>query len=289
MTTGPSWRWERVNPEGLKPVGGRPPLGEYLSSLWRRRHFIVADSRARVSSTGRQMFLGQAWLVLKPVLEAAVYMIIFGLVLKQNRGIENFLGYLVIGVFLFQYTTRSLTSGGTAVINGKSLIHAFSFPRASLPIAVVIRETISMFPVLLAMVALILVIPPGAKVSTLWFLFPLVFILQFIFNFGIAMIAARLVAYARDVTHLLNLMARFWFYGSAVFFSYDRFIDSPTMLTFIQLNPLFMVLDMSRDLLLYERLPEITSWLKLSGWAAASFLIGLIFFWRGEETYGRDS
>src|SRR5690625_2189286 len=166
MTTGPSWRWERVNPEGLKPVGGRPPLGECLSSLGRRRHFIVADSRARVSSTGRQMFLGQAWLVLKPVLEASVYMIIFGLVLKQNRGIENFLGYLVIGVFLFQYTTRSLTSGGTAVINGKSLIHAFSFPRVSLPIAVVIRETISMFPVLLAMVALFLLIPPGANVSS---------------------------------------------------------------------------------------------------------------------------
>src|SRR5690625_5302733 len=285
MTTGPSWRWERVNPEGLKPVGGRPPLGEYLSSLWRRRHFIVADSRARVSSTGRQMFLGQAWLVLKPVLEAAVYMIIFGLVLKQNRGIENFLGYLVIGVFLFQYTTRSLTSGGTAVINGKSLIHAFSFPRASLPIAVVIRETISMFPVLLAMDALILVIPPGAKVSTLWFLFPLVFILQFIFNFGIAMIAARLVSYARDVTPLLSLMARLWCYGSAVFVSSVGYFDSRTMLSFIQLGSLLMVLDMSRDLSLYARLHVVTSWLKLSGWAGSSFLIGLIFFWRGEEIY----
>src|SRR5699024_3524463 len=202
MSSGPTWRWERVNPEGLKPVGGRPPLKQYVRSLWRRRHFIVADSRARVSSSGRQMLLGQAWLILKPVLEAGVYLIIFGLILKSSRGIDNFLGYLVVGVFLFQYTTRSLTTGGTAVITGRSLIHAFSFPRAALPIAVVIRETLSMFPVLAAMVVLILVMPPGAELSWLWLLFPLVFLLQLVFNFGVAMIASRLVAHTRDVTHL---------------------------------------------------------------------------------------
>jgi len=289
MSSGPTWRWERVNPEGLKPVGGRPPLKQYVRSLWRRRHFIVADSRARVSSSGRQMLLGQAWLILKPVLEAGVYLIIFGLILKSSRGIDNFLGYLVVGVFLFQYTTRSLTTGGTAVITGRSLIHAFSFPRAALPIAVVIRETLSMFPVLAAMVVLILVMPPGAELSWLWLLFPLVFLLQLVFNFGVAMIASRLVAHTRDVTHLLNLFARFWFYGSAVFFSYERFIDSPAFLTFIKLNPLFVVLDMSRDLLLYARLPAAQSWVQLACWAVVMFVVGLVFFWRGEESYGRDS
>lgn len=272
----------------LKTVGRRPTLGNYLLDLWKRRHFILADSRARVASGSQQMALGQLWLVLKPVLDAFVYLVIFGFLLKTDRGIENFLGYLVIGVFMFQYTARSLSQGGNSIMGGKSLIHAFTFPRAALPISAVVRETISMLPVLGAMAALLLLLPPGADFSWRWALFPLVFLLQMIFNLGIALIAARLVSYLRDMTHIISFLSRFWLYGSAVFFSVNRFDDMPAVVAAMKINPTFIVLDITRDLLLYASTPSLNSWILLATWAALTLLFGFVFFWRGEEKYGRS-
>lgn len=279
--------FEIVRSEILKPVSVRTGLSTYLRELYERRHFIIADSRARVASRGKQMVLGQAWLVLKPLLDAAVYLVIFGLILKTSRGIENFLGYLVIGVFLFQFTTRCLSQGANAIVGGRALIHAFRFPRAALPAAVVVRETISMLPVLATMVLLIVVIPPGAIISWRWVLFPIIFLLQLLFNFGIAFIAARLVARLRDLTHLISLISRFWFYSSAVFFSIDRFASVPLVMKVMKVNPLFVILDMSRDVLIYARTPTLASWALLIGWSVVTLVIGFIFFWRGEERYGR--
>lgn len=279
---------EAVSLLGLKPVGRRPDLGNYLAALWKRRHFILADSRARVASGSQQMVLGQTWLVLKPVLDAAVYFVIFGLLLRTDRGIDNFLGYLVIGVFMFQFTSRCLLQGGSSITGGKSLIHAFTFPRAALPIAAVVRETLSMIPVLIAMALLLIAMPPGADLNWRWALFPLVFALQLIFNMGIAFFAARLVAHVRDMTHILSLVSRFWLYGSAVFFTVDRFRDLPEVVAVMKVNPTFIVLDMTRDLLLYATTPTPLSWLLLSCWAFVSVAAGFVFFWRGEEKYGRN-
>lgn len=279
--------FEIVRGEVLEPVAVRTDLRTYIRELYERRHFILADSRARVASRGRQMVLGQAWLVLKPLLDAAVYLAVFGLILKTSRGIENFLGYLIIGVFLFQFTTRSLSQGANAIVGGRALIQAFRFPRAALPTAVVVRELISMLPVLATMIVLIVVIPPSATITWRWALFPVIFLLQLLFNFGIAFIAARLVARVRDLTHLISLVSRFWFYSSAVFFSVDRFASVPYAMQVMKLNPLFVVLDMSRDVLIYGRTPTLMSWALLIGWSVLTLAGGFIFFWRGEESYGR--
>lgn len=281
-------RVESVSLDGLRPVGRRPSLATYLSKLWDRRHFIVADSQARVSSSTRQLVLGNLWLVLKPVLDGTVYLLIFGILLQTNRGIENFIGYLLIGVFMFSFTARCLNSGASSVAAGRNLIRSFSFPRVSLPIATVLRETLNTVPGILAMMVLIIAIPPHAEITWRWALFPGVLALQIVFNLGIAMVAARVVAKVRDLTNVISFLTRFWLYGSAVFFSYDRFVDHPTILALMQVNPLFIVLDMTRDLLLYGQTPAVSSWLILGAWAIGALVVGLVVFWRGEESYGRD-
>src|SRR5690625_5096855 len=129
MANQPKLTFEIVRGEVLEPVSVRTDLATYIRELYERRHFILADSRARVASRGRQMILGQAWLVLKPMLDAGVYLIVFGLVLQTSRGIDFFLGYLIIGVFLFQFTARSLSQGANSLVDGRALIRAFRFPR----------------------------------------------------------------------------------------------------------------------------------------------------------------
>ena len=283
-----SRRHEVVGSWALKPVGRRPTLLAYARALHQRRHFIWADARSRAFSGNHGTFLGNVWLVVRPLLDGFTYFVIFGLLLQTSRGIDNYIGYLLIGIFLFQYTGRSLTSGASAVIGGRNMIRAFNFPRASLPISVVLREAIGMLPVLATMTVLVLAIPPHAKVTWQWSFFPAIFALQTIFNLGVAFFAARATARVPDLKNVLGFVSRFWLYGSAVMFSFDRFVDHPEILAILELNPAFIVLDMARDVLLYAATPALTSWIVLSLWAFGTAILGFLYFWRAEERYGRE-
>lgn len=272
----------------LKPVGKRAGLKTYIDHLAKRRHFIWADSRSRAFSGYRNTILGNLWLILMPVLDGLFYYIIFGLLLQISRDMENYIGYLLIGIFMFQYTSRSLNSGATAVTGARSMIRAFTFPRASLPIAVVTRETVSMLPVVLTMAALILTLPPRTAVSWHWIIFPAILGFHGLFNLGIAFFAARSTARIPDLRHLISFLTRFWRYGSAVMFPLDRYINDSTILAILELNPLFVIIDMYRQVLLNGEVPPIHSWLLLAAWSLGTALLGFLYFWRAEEQYGRE-
>ncbi|ARK04623.1 phosphate ABC transporter permease [Cellulosimicrobium sp. TH-20] len=287
LFAGPPSTTEVVSAGRLTRVGARPPLGVYLGQLWNRRHFLWAEARAKVTSGTRENLLGTVWLVLKPVLDGLTYFLIFGLLLKSSRGIDNFIGYLIVGVFLFSFTTKAVTGGANSIRNGRNLIRAFSFPRASLPISVILRGMLDMIPVLGAMVVLLAVMPPAEVFTWRVVLVPGVLALQVLFTTGLALLLARCVAVVPDLNQLISFGMRLWLYGSAVFFSYDQFIDHPTALALMEANPMFMVLSMVRDCLLYGVTPALSSWLGLGAWAVGTLVVGFLFFYHGEESYGR--
>jgi teichoic acid transport system permease protein len=53
--------------DDLREMGVRPPIREYLRLLWRRRHFLGAESKAKATSDTQDTYLGNVWLVLNPI------------------------------------------------------------------------------------------------------------------------------------------------------------------------------------------------------------------------------
>ena len=51
---------------GLKQSGKRPPLSQYGSVLWQRRHFITGYATAKNRSLYSNARLGQLWQLLTP-------------------------------------------------------------------------------------------------------------------------------------------------------------------------------------------------------------------------------
>lgn len=278
-----------VSPEqlaALAPVGKRLPLLQYSQELWHRRSFIWADARAKALGSQRGTILGNVWLVVKPMLDASVFFVMFGLVLQTSRGIENFIGYLIIGVSLFPPLQRALTGGGQVIQNGRNLIRGFSFPRAALPISYTLRTALDTLPPLAAVLILIVILPPRALPNWLWLLVAPVFILQNIIGLGFTFFAARITASLPDMRNIWPFITQFWFYGSGVFFSYDRFIDHPAVLRMMDVNPGYLVLTMYRNCLLYQTAPDARSWILLCSWAFGTAILGYVFFWVKEESYG---
>ncbi|MHA7178314.1 ABC transporter permease [Arthrobacter sp. Sr24] len=272
----------------LSRVGARPSFLDYLVQLWDFRNFIIYDARARVKSGTRRDKLGSAWLILNPVFNGLTYFVIFGLLLGTGNGIPNFIGYLTIGIFMFQMTSGAITGGARSIQQNRALVQGFTFPRAALPLGVNIREAMVNVPLIIAMLLLVLVIPPTEPITWRWLLIFPVLALQFIFNLGVGLILARVISRVNDVTHLLPFALRAMMYVSAIFFSYERFIDKPILLNVMQANPMFIIIDITRDSILYGITPSLQSWAILTAWSLAALIIGIIYFWKGEESYVRD-
>lgn len=278
----------RVDGAGLARVGARPSLGRYIASLWDFRSFILFDSRSRIAGATSTNVLGRVWMVLNPILDGAAYFLVFGLILQAGRNIENFIGYLVVGVFLFRYTSQAIANGSRSISANLSIVRAFRFPRATLPIATNLRELLLFLPTLAVMVVLVLAIPPLEHITWRWLLLVPLLAVQTLFNLGLSLLLARVVARWADFANLITFGTRIWLYLSAVFFSVDRFENHPALLTAMHLNPMYCVLDIARQSLLYATDADPMRWIVLLAWTVVLLVVGTLVFWSAEETYGEE-
>ncbi|WP_347754295.1 ABC transporter permease [Agrococcus sp. ProA11] len=272
----------------LRRVGTRPPLREYFTELFDRRHFIWAAARGEAVTRYSNERLGVAWYVLRPLLDAAFYGVIFGVILQVTRGVDNFVAFIIIGVFMFQLSSRAIIAGVTLIRSSKAMIRAFAFPRAALGISMVLRDLMSSMPAIVLMFVLIMAIPPHEAPNVAWSLFPLILALQLTLSLGFALFFGWLGARMPDLAQAMSFVSRLLMYASAVIFPIERFVDHPTILAIIQANPIYVVLNMYRMTLMDGRVPPVENWIQLAAWAVGALVVGFFLFWSDEERYGRE-
>lgn len=271
---------------GLHRVGARPSLGSYLKQTWERRDFIFAMAQSRLRAQLEGNRLGIGWLLLQPVLNAAIYGAIFGVLQKVSNPL-SYAAHVVIGVFLFGFFSSCLTRGAKSITGNQNLVQSLAFPRLTLPLAEVVQQLLSLLPA----IALLLVILPflGHWPTLEWLLIIPLLALFTLFNAGIAMIAARLTVHVRDLTQLLPFISRILFYTSGVLFNVSQVFDkNPWAVRLFDFHPIYQVLQLGRSLLMGEQLTDQNYWWYFSAWAVLTFAVGLVFFWSAEERYGRD-
>ncbi|NUW47037.1 ABC transporter permease [Nonomuraea rhodomycinica] len=279
---------------GLRRAIARPRFPVYVRQLWERRHFILTYATSRNVSKYSSSALGQLWQVLTPLLNAAIYYVMFGLVLGGKGHIHNYPAFLLTGMFVFTYTQRSVTAGAKSISGNLSLIRALHFPRASLPLAYTIQElqqlAISMG------VLLVIVLITGEPIALTWLLVPVVLLLQTLFNVGAGLVMARLGASMRDLNQLLPFITRTWLYASGVFFSIQEKVVGTAHLpqsvadVMYYANPAASYIEAMRDILITSdggHTPPDSVWISCVFWAVFALCFGFWYFWRAEERYGR--
>jgi teichoic acid transport system permease protein len=311
----------------LRPAAQRPPIPKYLRQLWHRWSFILAFATARNIAMYTEARLGQLWQVLTPLLNVAVYWLIFGLILNTSKGIPDFISFLVVGVFVFNFTQRAFISTSTVITSSLPLIRALQFPRAALPLAYVIIELQQM--ALSMAVLIVIVLVRGEPVTWYWLLTIPALLLQTIFNVGVGMFVARLGSTVNDFSQLLPFLLRTWMYLSGVLFSVLILSQSAfgkahhEIVALLQINPAAIYITLIRNsMLVSQRLsapgaeptngricakwpgtpkdphyyasafcPPVINpghlWYYAVGWAVGALIVGFIFFWRAEAKYGR--
>jgi teichoic acid transport system permease protein len=277
---------EFAEKHGLKRVGARPKFGEYIVDSFRRLGFAWTLSSFSNEASDARTRLGKWWTFLLPAIQAATYGLIFGLILGSNRP-ENFLAFLFTGVFLFTFMSGALSSGSSAITGNAGLVNSLSFPRVLLPISAVIRQFLNFWPSLIFLVITLLATENWPTWN--WLLEIVVIFLMALFASGLGIIAARVNAQMRDLGKLIPFFTRIMFYVSGVFFVTDKiFADYPLLLQVASFNPFYNFIQLSRGLLVVGYEPSASLWINCIAWAILTPVVGVLYFWKAEEVYGRD-
>ncbi|MFI8963679.1 ABC transporter permease [Streptomyces sp. NPDC053493] len=277
---------------GLTVSGARPSLAAYARQLWSRRDFIAAFATAKLTAQYSQARLGQIWQVMTPLLNAAVYYAIFGVLMDVQRDIPDYVPFLITGVFAWTFTSQTIMTGTRAISGNLGLVRALHFPRASLPLALALQQLQQLAFSLGALVVILFCCGEFPRPS--WLLAVPALLCQTLFSTGLALATARLAARTPDIAQLMPFLLRTWMYASGVMWSIAHVTqgrDLPEAVTvLLRANPAAVYIDLLRFALVESftgtQLPPHV-WALAAGWAALAFAGGFIWFWKAEETYGR--
>ncbi|MFV0285334.1 MAG: ABC transporter permease, partial [Demequina sp.] len=136
---------------GLERVGARPPLGAYLAQMWQRRAFATSLAMFRLQAQVSENRLGLAWIVLRPLLNAALYGTIFGIILPRDTRPDGvaFVPFVVVGVFIFEFFSKSFAEGARSIVGNASLVRSLAFPRMLLPVSHIVQQVLELIPMML--------------------------------------------------------------------------------------------------------------------------------------------
>ena len=225
--------------------------------LWQRRQFITGFATASNVAMYSEARLGQLWQVLTPLLNAAVYFLIFGVLLHVSRGVPDYITFLVTGIFVFNFTQRACITSSVVMRDNLPLIRALPFPRGCLPLGYVIIE---LQQLLLSFgVLFVIILAYGEPFTWYWFLILPILALQTLFNVGCAFTLARWGSGFDDVSQLLPFIIRTWMYASGVIFSITTSLALvPTQSLYnhkhlaylLQINPAAVYITLIRNALL---------------------------------------
>lgn len=265
------------------PVYYSRRLAAYVKELWRRREFVwflaMGNFKARNASTA----LGLFWWVLNPLLLSLVYWFVFGLIFPGSRDII----YLMAGMFVFHFTSQSMTGGANAILQNAKLLTNLKFPRLILPLANLIEAMVGFavsLGVLLVLQLLLRTEFPNEYILLLVVIVPF----QILFNLGLASIMARMAVPFRDINNFIPYVNRVWLYLSPIiwpltFLESDR---ASSFAAFAEWNPMFPLISVYRAALIGHPFdPAMLG--RFAIWAVAVGLIGIGLFVRYEGKIAR--
>jgi teichoic acid transport system permease protein len=258
----------------------------YLRDLWARRELVWFLAAGNLKAQNANSSLGLLWWVINPLLDAVLYFLVFGVLFNAREQDPLYVSALVSGLFVFEFTVKSMNGAVGAINRNMALLANIRFPRLVLPLSAVVEALMGF---LTSIIAFYLVVWPidGVPPSINLLLLLLVVPIHIVFNLGIGATAARLAIPFRDIANLLPHVQRLWLYATPILWPASLLASAPEWATtLIRFNPLYPFVGLYREALM-QRPAEPWMLPAALAWAAVAVLIGVLTFVRYEGNMAR--
>jgi ABC-type polysaccharide/polyol phosphate export permease len=218
----------------------------------------------------KQTLMGFGWAVFMPLVNTAVFSVIFTRVAPLDTGVPYPL-YAFCGFLFWNFFASSLRFAVVSLTSNMTLVTKVYFPREILALSAVIVCLVDLLVASTVLVGLMIYfqVPITAAIAVT----PLVMLCQLAFTTGIALAVAMLNLFYRDVKYLFEVVLTVWMFATSVVYPIERI--GGRLAIVLQLNPMTPIIDGYRDVLLFGRLPSPA----LFGWAIVASLVTLAVAW----------
>ncbi|MBU1118698.1 ABC transporter permease [Patescibacteria group bacterium] len=231
---------------------------------------LKADFKVRYQGS----ILGFVWVLLRPFLLFMIFYIIFSYIF--SRGDSHFAIRLILGLIIFTYFSEATTHGLTSLINKADVILKVNFPRQIVVISSIVNSLLTLFFSFVIFIAFWVFNP--TSVSALWLLFPVYLLVLSILITGLSFFLSVLSVKFRDMQMIWELFIQILFYGSAIF--YPISILSPKLQEYMYWNPIFVIIQQCREILIDNTMPDLKFLFVISLASVAFFILGYVYFKR---------
>lgn len=275
------------------------PLIRILKSLAESRKllrdFVARDLRARYVGSS----LGFFWSVVNPIMNLAVYVFVFQIVLKTTWGPDMGSGEVVlqmlVGIVAWSAFAEGISRSTGILVDNASMIQKVVFPSAVLPAYVTISALINMIialPVVGIALGIAMANPPtdpatvaaaaasgneGVQVGLAFLSVPLLLALQSIFTLGLAYFLAAFNLFWRDTFHVIGVLLMVWMFITPIFYPPFRMAEKGYG-WLLDYNPMHWLMDMYRGAMVKNTFPDGIEVLRFGLAAVVVFALGSTFF-----------
>lgn len=255
---------------------------EVFKNLYNYRELLKTSITKDVGGKYKHSFLGVLWSFINPLLQIAVYALVFQVILKSN--IENYAVYLCCGLIPWQYFSNVVIRGAAVMIDNGNIIKKVYFPREILPISVVTSGAVNFL--ISTIIILAFVLGAGLGLTKYIILYPFVLLIQYVLLLGISFIVSSITVYFRDLEHIIGVVLMAAFYATPIVY---RLSDLPANLQVImQLNPMTHLINAYRDIFYYHQMPDMRMLLILLGISVVLTIIGYFIFKKLQKGFAEE-
>ncbi len=253
-----------------------------FKNLYKYRELLKTNIKKEIRGKYKNSFLGVIWSFLNPLLQIAVYAIVFPLILKNTQ--ENYVIFLCCGLIPWTFFATSITRSAATMIENGNILKKVYFPREILPISVVTSEAINFM--ISTIIIMAFVIFGGLGITKYIIFYPIILLAQYIVILAISFIISSVTVYVRDLQHLIGVALQLLFYGTPIVYASETIPESFKWI--LDINPMTYIINGYRDIFYNQKMPELVPILILILIAIAVCVIGYIIFNKLQKGFAEE-
>ena len=255
---------------------------KFFKSLYQYRELLKTSISKDVRGKYKNSVLGIIWSFLNPLLQIAVYAIVFPLIMKSS--LPNYTVFLCCGLIPWNFFSTAISRTSFTMIENGNIIKKVFFPREILPLSVVTSEAINF--VISTIIILAFVLGYGMGISKFIIFYPLVLLIQYFLLIGISFIVSSVTVYFRDLQHFISIVLQLLFYATPIVYAPDSI---PVNFQWIlQYNPMTYIINGYRDIFYYQQMPDFVSLLMVLVGSIILCVIGYLIFNKLQKRFAEE-
>lgn len=253
-------------------------LYQVLRQSWLQRQLFFKLLLRDFAERYRGSYLGVLWSFVLPLLSLLVFTVFFGVIFKMrwaglsSDSLSDLALVLFVGMALYNFLAECLGRAPGLILAHQNYVKNVIFPLEMLPAVMVTSALLTLIATLL--VILLLQVVWGSGLAWTVVLLPVVVLPLVLFVLGLSWFLAALGVYIRDIQQLIVPLVQLMMFLSPVFYPVSALPES--MRPWLQLNPLALVIEQARSIILFGQLP---AWMPYSVCLLATLLIALLGAW----------